>query len=148
MKLIPLVFAAAATLSSACFAMGGPPGTGGGYVGGSWYSSGQGSVVGPYATAIECQQALNNAINNAVNNFGWSVVSIQPCHYKPPFGQVRRELSAVESAEFATALNDQVIEAHRRLRVEQFEAMVCEIVDPNEDEDFDKEASARCVGPR
>lgn len=147
LKLIPLVFAAAVTLSTVTLAAP-APGTGGGYYGGAWYSSSQGSVVGPYSSAIECQQALNNAINNAVNNFGWSVVSIQPCHYNPPYGKVPPQLATAHSAEFATSLNDQVIEAHRRLRVEQFEAMVCEIVDPNQDEDYDKESSARCVGPR
>ena len=73
-------------------------GTGGGYYGSAWYNSNQGSVVGPYSTYYACNQALQAAIDNATNNFGWSVTSVSPCSYTPPFApmQVEYELAVVD----------------------------------------------------
>jgi len=61
------------------------PGAGAGYYGTAEYSDGGGSTVGPYATWIECSDALEAAVENAANNAAnfpnWSVVSVSGCGY-------------------------------------------------------------------
>ncbi len=125
-----------------------PSGTGGGYYGSAWYDSSQGTVVGPYATYAECSQALSAAVAYKVTNFGWTVVSFQPCHFNPPFGMMSEELSALEGLEHFTLINAELKAAHERLSATAYETAVCDIVDPDEDEDFDKDPRAHCVGRR
>ena len=84
------------------------PGTGGGYYGSAWYNSGQGSVVGPYPTYQQCQTALQNALNNAVYNFGWSIVSVDYCHYNPPAPMVMHELSPVEGLDYVGGIMHEI----------------------------------------
>lgn len=98
-----------------------PSGSGGGYYGQAWYDSGQGSVVGPYSTWYECNQALQDTIDYNVNMRGWSVTSINPCHYNPPFGTASplHGLSyAVDSSDPGTSQEDaeRIIEKVRTLR--------------------------------
>ena len=95
------------------------PGTGAGYYGEAEYDSGQGSVVGPYATWNECNQALQNAIDNAVNNFGWSVVSIDGCGYSSGLlnhgHDIHVELAALSPAD-SGAIAHAVLDEQRRVR--------------------------------
>jgi hypothetical protein len=123
-------------------------GTGGGYYGSAWYDSNQGTVVGPYATYAECNQALNAAVAYKVTQLGWSVVSFQPCYFNPPFGMVAEELSGLEGLEHFARVTAELEAAHERLSAVQYETAVCDIVDPNEDEDFDSDARAKCVSRR
>ena len=138
------------TLATAGFAQAAPVvGSGGGYFGTADYSNGAGSVVGPYATWFECNQALQAAINNAVNNFGYTVTSVHACSYTPPFSGVMHtwfELKVPadtprESGAVAGALLDEVRRIREAHRADAYEAAIgglVRIVDPGEDEDFDK----------
>ncbi len=127
-----------------------PAGAGGGYYGSAWYSSNQGSVVGPYSNWYDCNEALQNAMDNAVYNFGWSIVSVNPCSYNPPavYGQVLHELAPVESLNVVNGILDQVAAARKQWVPEYFEQAICDITDPDEDEDFDKEEVACPTVPR
>ncbi len=123
-------------------------GSGGGYYGTAWYNSGQGTVVGPYATYAECSQALNAAVAYKVTNLGWVVVSFQACHFNPPYGTMPEELSGLEGLQHFTQITAELEAAHDRLAATAYETAVCDIVDPEEDEDFDKDPRAKCVSRR
>ncbi|MCB1560469.1 MAG: hypothetical protein KDI75_05175 [Xanthomonadales bacterium] len=122
-------------------------GTGGGYYGSAWYNSNQGSVVGPYSTYYACNQALQAAIDNATNNFGWSVTSVSPCSYTPPFApmQVEYELAVVDDGSgdtgtIAGTLLDEVAKLREAYRIDAYDKAVrrlIEITDPNLDPDAD-----------
>ena len=123
------------------------PGSGAGYFGGAWYDSNQGSVVGPYPTYYACNQALQAAINNATNNFGWTVTSVSPCHYNPPFAPVQKheyyELAVVsdgpgDSGNVAGALLDEASKLRETYRIDAYDKALkafIEIVDPNGEEE-------------
>ncbi len=72
------------------------PGTGGGYYGSAWYDSNQGTVIAGAATYQECVQLLNSSIAHAASAWGWTVVTYNPCKYRPPFGQMAYEQAEVE----------------------------------------------------
>lgn len=127
-------------------------GSGGGYFGTADYGNGAGSVVGPYTTWAACNAALQAAINNAVNNFGYTVTAIHPCSYTPPFSGVMHvwfELKVPadtprESGAVAATLLDEVRRLRETHRADAYESMIgglVRIVDPDEDEDFDKDAN-------
>ncbi len=127
-------------------------GSGGGYFGTADYANGAGSVVGPYATWAACNNALQAAINNAVNNFGYTVTSIHPCSYTPPFSGVMHvwfelKVSAGtprESGDVAGTLLDEVRRLREAHRADAYEATIgglVRIVDPGEGEDYDKDAT-------
>lgn len=108
-----------------------PVGTGGGYYGSAWYGPNQGgSVVGPYGSYAECTAALNAAIANAVNNFHYTVSSVNPCSYRPPFTGVLVGYSELvvdaatpgESMAEAVALLDEITQVRKRYNVDQYEA--------------------------
>lgn len=111
-------------------------GSGGGYFGTANYGNGAGSVVGPYGTWQECNQALQAAINNAVNNFGYTLVSMHPCSYTPPFSGVMHqwfELAVVaksprESASVGAALLREVQTIREAHRADLYDARVGELV--------------------
>ncbi len=111
-------------------------GSGGGYFGTANYGNGAGSVVGPYATWVECNQALQAAINNAVNNFGYTLVSMHPCSYTPPFSGVMHEwfeLAVVaktprESATVGAALLREVQTIREAHRADAYDARIGELV--------------------
>jgi hypothetical protein len=87
MKLIRNAFACI-VLSIACLSIGHAeqaPGEGAGYYGSAEYSNGGSSLVGPFATWIECSSALEAAVENAANNNAdngsWSVISVSGCGF-------------------------------------------------------------------
>lgn len=49
------------------------------YYGSAEYVGGGGSVVGPYSTPGDCQDALEDAITNAVENLGKQLNVVHPC---------------------------------------------------------------------
>jgi hypothetical protein len=106
------------------------PGAGAGYFGGATYDSQQGSIVGPYPTWIECNDALQNAIDNAVYNFGWTVISIDSCGYNAGLAHnidydihllVEAE-SPKESAEIGKLLLGEVQRVRGQYRADSYEA--------------------------
>jgi hypothetical protein len=108
-----------------------PIGTGGGYYGSAWYGPNQGgSVVGPYSTYQDCTDALNAAIANAVNNFHYTVSTVNPCFYRPPFTGVFVEYSGLvvqsttprESQAEAAALLEEITQIRARYNADQYEA--------------------------
>jgi hypothetical protein len=111
-------------------------GSGGGYFGTAEYDNGAGSVVGPYATWIECSIALQNAINNAVNNFGYTLESVSPCSYTPPYSGVMNpgyELevmadSPASSADVGTVLLDEARRIREAHRADDYDAAIGELV--------------------
>lgn len=111
-------------------------GSGGGYFGTADYGNGSGSVVGPYATWSECNNALQAAIDNAVDNFGYTLVSMHPCSYTPPFSGVMRQHFelAVDSenegdtADVAAVLLDQVKRIREAHHADAYDAAVGELV--------------------
>jgi hypothetical protein len=107
------------------------------------YSNGAGSVVGPYANWAECNEALQAAIDNNVNNFGYTLVSLHPCSYTPPFSggiHVFYEFAVLahsprESAETATVLLDEVRKIREVYRSDDYDAAIGELIcitDPND----------------
>ncbi len=119
-------------------------GSGGGYFGTANYGNGAGSVVGPYSTWAACNSALQAAINNAVNNFGYTLVSMNPCSYTPPFSGVMYqhfELAVVsdndgDTADVAAVLLDQVKRIRETYQADAYDAAVGELVritDPNDE---------------
>ena len=106
------------------------PGTGAGYYGSATYDSLQGSVVGPYASWTECNDALQNAIDNAVYNFGWTVISIDGCGYNPGLTHgINYEIhllvaaeSPKESAEIGKLLLGEVQRVRGQYRIDNYEA--------------------------
>ena len=111
-------------------------GSGGGYFGTANYGNGAGSVVGPYASWAECNNALQAAINNAVNNFGYTLVSMHPCSYTPPFSGVMHhqfELAVVgdkdgDTAHVAAVLLDEVKRIRDAHDADGYDAAVGELV--------------------
>ena len=63
-----------------------PIGSGGGYFGGAWFDSGQGITSGPHSNYHSCTVALQNSIDYRVTNWGWAVVTLEPCSHTPPYG--------------------------------------------------------------
>lgn len=106
-------------------------GTGGGYYGSAWYDSGQGSVVAGASTWAECTSALQMSINHAVNVFGWQVVTYNPCHYRPPFGEMVMQSektgvaieagSAGESGGVVEVLTQDIRRAREQYRADDYE---------------------------
>lgn len=111
-------------------------GSGGGYFGTADYGNGSGSVVGPYATWSECNNALQAAINNAVNNFGYTLVSMHPCSYTPPFSGVMYEhfelavdsVKEGDTATVAAVLLDEVKRIREAHSADAYDAAVGELV--------------------
>ena len=93
--------------------------------------------MGPYPTYQQCQVALQNALDNAVNNFGWNIVSVDYCHYNPPAPMIPHELSPAESLDYVSGIMDDIKTLRALYRPEAFEKALCDITDPDEDEDFD-----------
>lgn len=123
-------------------------GSGGGYFGTADYSNGGGSVVGPYSSWAECNTALQAAIYNNVHNFGYTLVSMHPCSYTPPFAGVMHvdyELqvvasSPIESVGVGKVLLGEVQKIRETHHADTYDAAVGElvrIVDPGKDEDYD-----------
>lgn len=118
-------------------------GSGGGYFGTADYVNGAGSVVGPYSSWIECNNALQAAIDNAVNNFGYTLVSMNPCSYTPPFSGVMYQHFELaisdkygDSASVAAALLDEVRRIREAHRADAYDAAIGElvcIIDPNDE---------------
>ncbi len=111
-------------------------GSGGGYFGTADYGNGSGSVVGPYSTWSECNNALQAAIDNAVNNFGYTLVSMHPCSYTPPFSGVMHEyfelsvdgIKEGDTATVAAALLDEVERIREAHNADAYDAAVGELV--------------------
>jgi hypothetical protein len=106
------------------------------YYGSADFTAGSaGLVVGPYATATECQAALDAAIDNAVNNQGYQIESVSPCigHWAFSGGGVP-EMDAApytlavladspgESGGIAHVLLDEVAAARKTFQIDQYEA--------------------------
>lgn len=107
------------------------PGTGGGYYGSAWYTNGHGSIVGPYSSWWACDQALQDDIDYDVNVRGWTIASVNPCSYTPPYtvANPNQELSfAVGGDDAGTGLQEavRILEQVRRLRetymIDEYEA--------------------------
>lgn len=111
-------------------------GSGGGYFGTADYGNGSGSVVGPYSTWAACNNALQAAIDNAVNNFGYTLVSMHPCSYTPPFSGVMHQhfelaVDSVKEGDTATVagvLLDEVERIREAHRADAYDAAVGELV--------------------
>ena len=120
-------------------ALAAPPiGSGGGYYGGAWYDSNQGSVVGPYSTYYACNQALQNALDNAVNNFGWTITSLTPCSYRPPYGTVLPGYEveiwadgAGQSGDVATGVLFEATKLREAHRVDDYDRAIRDFVNAN-----------------
>lgn len=98
-----LLLILASSLATAALA----PGTGGGYFGSAWFTNSQGIVVGPHSTWWECNEAFQTSLDIRVNDWGYTVESISPCSYTPPFsaGHVGYETAyAVDSSDPGTSL--------------------------------------------
>lgn len=128
---IRLLAALALLLASTMAAAVPPSGSGGGYYGSAWFTNNQGIVVGGYATWWECDQAFQSALDLRVNNWGWTIQSVSPCSYTPPFAVAgpAHELSfAIDSSDPGTSLEDaeRIIGKLRRLRetymIDEYEA--------------------------
>jgi hypothetical protein len=125
--LVALVMIAASGMAAAVP----PSGTGGGYFGTAWFTNGQGIVVGPYSTWWECDQAFQDALDYNVNVRGWTIETMNPCSYNPPFpiAAPNHELSFdIDDSDPDTSLDDaqRIIEKVRRLRetymIDEYEA--------------------------
>lgn len=93
-----------------------------------------GLTVGPYASAFDCQTALNAAIYNAVNNQGYQIESVSPCigHWAISGGVPEMEAapytlavvadSPGESGGIAHVLLDEVAAARKTFQIDQYEA--------------------------
>lgn len=113
------------------------PGTGGGYYGSAWYDSGQGSVIAGATTWAECNNALQASINHAVSAWGWTVVTYNPCKYRPPFGQMLMEQEKVgieiggsspgESIGTVRIITDEIVRVRNQYRADDFEAAMSTI---------------------
>jgi hypothetical protein len=109
------------------------PGTGGGYYGSAWYNSGQGSVVAGAPTWAACNSTLQESINHAVSNWGWWVVTYNPCKYRPPFGEMAAEVhaekvgieinagSADESAGVVRVISDEIRRTREMYRADDYD---------------------------
>ena len=111
-------------------------GSGGGYFGTADYGNGSGSVVGPNSTWAACNNALQAAINNAVNNFGYTLVSMNPCSYTPPFSGVMHQHFELavhsetdgDTDDIAGVLLDQVKRIREAHQADAYDAAVGELV--------------------
>lgn len=68
-----------------------PVGSGGGYYGGADYVGNHGSTVGPYSTYAECHAALQSTLAYATSQHGWTIETVYPCSYTPPYGYAEME---------------------------------------------------------
>lgn len=96
--------------------------------------SNAGLTVGPYASASDCQTALNAAIYNAVNNQGYQIESVSPCIGHWAFSGGVPEMEAApytlavvadspgESGGIAHVLLDEVAAARKTFQIDQYEA--------------------------
>lgn len=96
--------------------------------------SSAGLTVGPYASAFDCQTALNAAIDNAVNNQGYQIESVSPCIGHWAFSGGVPEMEATpytlavladspgESGGIAHVLLDEVAAARKTFGIDQYEA--------------------------
>ena len=137
--LVTAILATGLAVMSVGTASAAPPvGSGGGYYGSAWYNSNQGSVVGPYSTYYACNQALQNALDNAVNNFGWTVTSIKPCSYRPPYAYAPVEFElqvsaegAGQSGDVATGLLFEATKLRETHRVDDYDRALRDFVNAN-----------------
>lgn len=104
------------------------------YGGAEFAGSSAGLTVGPYASAFDCQTALDNAIDNAVNQ-GYQIESVSPCigHWAFSGGGVPEMEAAPytlavladspgESGGIAHVLLDEVAAARKTFAIDQYEA--------------------------
>ena len=103
------------------------------YGGAEFAGSSAGLTVGPYASAFDCQTALDNAIDNAVNQ-GYQIESVSPCigHWAISGGVPEMEAapytlavladSPGESGGIAHVLLDEVAAARKTFQIDQYEA--------------------------
>lgn len=104
------------------------------YGGAEFAGSSAGLTVGPYASAFDCQTALDNAIDNAVNQ-GYQIESVSPCigHWAFSGGGVPEMEAAPytlavladspgESGGIAHVLLDEVAAARKTFQIDQYEA--------------------------
>jgi len=113
-----------------------PAGSGGGYYGTAWFDSNQGIVVSG-ATWYECNQALQSGISYRVSNWGWSVTSMTPCSYQPPFSVANPHVEvAVDivsgdpqgSLDEATVVLARIAELRRLHDMDRYEATLGELI--------------------
>ncbi|MGN6154069.1 MAG: hypothetical protein ACTHOH_19020 [Lysobacteraceae bacterium] len=95
--------------------------------------SSAGLTVGPYASAFDCQTALDAAIDNAVDQ-GYQIESVSPCigHWAFSGGVPEREAapytlavladSPGESGGIAHVLLDEVAAARKTFQIDRYEA--------------------------
>ena len=133
-RLIPLALLALCFAGSA-FAVP-PAGSGGGYYGSAWFDSNQGIVVSG-ATWSECNQLLQYNIDYRVNNWGWSVTSMTPCSYQPPYSVVNEHVElAVDivsdspqgSLDEATVVLARIAELRRMHDMDRYEATLGKLI--------------------
>ncbi len=104
------------------------------YGGAEFAGSSAGLTVGPYASAFDCQTALDNAIDNAVDQ-GYQIESVSPCigHWAFSGGGVPEMEAAPytlavlagspgESGGIAHVLLDEVAAARKTFQIDQYEA--------------------------
>lgn len=96
--------------------------------------SSAGLTVGPYASAFDCQTALDAAIDNAVNHQGYQIESVSPCIGHWAFSGGVPEMEAApytlavladspgESGGIAHVLLDEVAAARKAFRIDEYEA--------------------------
>lgn len=105
------------------------------YGGAEFAGSSAGLTVGPYASAFDCQTALNAAIDNAVENQGYQIESVSLCigHWAFSGGGVPEMEAAPytlavlaespgESGGIAHVLLDEVAAARKTFQIDQYEA--------------------------
>jgi hypothetical protein len=110
------------------------PGTGGGYYGSAWYDSNQGTVIAGVATYQECMALLHSSIAHAASAWGWTVVTYNPCRYRPPFGQMAYEQAEVEkvgihigagspgeSVEVVRMIGDEILRTRDQYRADDYD---------------------------
>lgn len=104
------------------------------YGGAEFAGSSAGLTVGPYASAFDCQTALDAAIDNAVNQ-GYQIESVQPCigHWAfsgggvpvmeaAPYTLAVLADSPGLSGDIAHLLLDEVAAARKTYQIDQYEA--------------------------
>lgn len=112
-----------------------PVGSGGGYFGSAWFDSNQGMVSGPHPNYQTCNQSLQDGIHYRVTNWGWSVTSITPCSYTPPYsiGQVEYEVQIRadgpgHSGDIATGVLFEASKLREAHRIDDYDSAIRDLV--------------------